>query len=69
MPASDDEKDYVTAALTVADVNAQLSGSGKEIAAVFKFKISWVREALTAVVFMPPWWGSCVFSENCALYI
>ena len=33
----------------MADVNTQLTGSGKEIGIDFKFNISWVREALTAV--------------------
>ena len=45
----DDKKVSFTAATKVADVNAQLSRPGKEILVVFKFYISWVREALTAV--------------------
>ena len=42
-------KKIATAALTVADVNAQLPGSAKEIAAVLKFNIAWFRNALAAV--------------------
>ena len=34
------------AALTVADVKAQLPRPGSEIAAVYLFKIAWVRDAL-----------------------
>ena len=34
---------------TVADVNAQLPGPGKETSVVFKSSIAWVRGALAAV--------------------
>ena len=49
MSAPDDKKGSTTAELTVTEVKAQLPGPEKEITAVFRFNIAWVREALAAV--------------------